>query len=412
MCDANQSKHRIHEDGPRSRRRKIWEIDGTYHCSIVGTCLSMGDLKAIFRKCNFEAPPGAQEYQIHGAMVGLCETRCLVTRQLHKRLDRKHRGAIRRFTKAKMPDEVLALWKLAVEEGDIPGPYWALQSHPATTEAVRGLAFGEVHMLSHLVGAANRADIRALRQLQQQCEDMAAEIASTKADAGRRLRRRDDRIRTLEAAVSASTETTRRLEEAQHTIAELTRGAEGSSLRAENETLTRRVDNLDRHCDIARERHAEALARARQAEYRVRTIEAQLAESRAELAALESDLSQLITARGDCACPESRDCPKAKLCGRSVLYVGGRSQLVQHYRALVQRHGGDFLHHDGGVEDGRSRLPEVLCRADLVLCPLDCVSHDAYNRLKQHCKRLDKPCVFMRSSGLSSLVREIQQLAD
>ena len=54
-----------------------------------------------------------------------------------------------------------------MRRGDIPGAYWAALTHPFATRAVIGDAFGEVHMLSHLVGAANRADIRRLRQLEE-----------------------------------------------------------------------------------------------------------------------------------------------------------------------------------------------------------------------------------------------------
>ena len=46
----------------------------------------------------------------------------------------------------------------------MPGPYWALMTHPRSTPALMVRAFGEVHMLSHLAGATNRADIRRLRK--------------------------------------------------------------------------------------------------------------------------------------------------------------------------------------------------------------------------------------------------------
>ena len=39
-------------------------------------------------------------------------------------------------------------------------------THPQVSEDLARHAFGEVHMLSHLVGAANRADIRRLRDLE------------------------------------------------------------------------------------------------------------------------------------------------------------------------------------------------------------------------------------------------------
>ncbi len=85
---------------------------------------------------------------------------------IHKALDERHRLAVKKFERAKTEDEVRALWAEARAQGDIPGAYWALLTHPAATHALIREAFGDVHMLSHLVGAANRADIRRLSQLE------------------------------------------------------------------------------------------------------------------------------------------------------------------------------------------------------------------------------------------------------
>jgi hypothetical protein len=38
----------------------------------------------------------------------------------------------------------------------------------------------------------------------------------------------------------------------------------------------------------------------------------------------------------------------------------------------------------------------------MVFCPVDCVSHDACRRVKQHCRRQDKPFIPLRSSGLTA----------
>jgi hypothetical protein len=71
---------------------------------------------------------------------------------------------------------VRALWADAVRRGEIPGAYWATLTHPAATQAIVREAFGEVHMLSHLVGAANRADIRRLCQLEAENAALQARL--------------------------------------------------------------------------------------------------------------------------------------------------------------------------------------------------------------------------------------------
>ena len=69
---------------------------------------------------------------------------------------------IKRFHKAQDTEAVRLLWEAALRSGDIPGAYWATLAHWASTPELIKAAFADVHMLSHLVGAANLADIRRL----------------------------------------------------------------------------------------------------------------------------------------------------------------------------------------------------------------------------------------------------------
>jgi hypothetical protein len=94
---------------------------------------------------------------------------------------------------------------------------------------------------------------------------------------------------------------------------------------------------------------------------------------------------------------------------RAVLCVGGRTRAVPQYRQLVEDAGGRFLHHDGGDEDGARRLEATLAAADLVICQAGCISHGAYWRVKDYCKRTGKPCVFLEQPSASGLQRALAQ---
>ena len=50
-----------------------------------------------------------------------------------------------------------------------------------------------------------------------------------------------------------------------------------------------------------------------------------------------------------------------------------------------------------------------LAAADLVICQAGCVSHNAYWRVKELCKRTGKPCLYLKNSGSSGLSRLIDQ---
>src|SRR6185437_13355847 len=118
----------------------------------------------------------ASDHDTHTRGVLLAGRRADGAKFLQKALDRRHRAAITRFAKAKDAAAVLALWDEALHQGDVPGAYWAALTHPAATDEIVKRTFGDVHMLSHFVGAANRADIRRLRQLKQDNAALAAKL--------------------------------------------------------------------------------------------------------------------------------------------------------------------------------------------------------------------------------------------
>jgi hypothetical protein len=100
-----------------------------------------------------------------------------------------------------------------------------------------------------------------------------------------------------------------------------------------------------------------------------------------------------------------------RLVDKAVLCVGGRSASVPVYRQLVERSGGQFLHHDGGEEESAARLESSLAAADLVICQAGCISHGAYWRVKDHCKRTGKQCVFVDKPSAAGLLRGLRQAA-
>ena len=118
----------------------------------------------------------------------------------------------------------------------------------------------------------------------------------------------------------------------------------------------------------------------------------ELAQLRTELAAIEPDE------------PEDTPRPQGRLDGLSLLYVGGRPNQVAHMRALSERRGATLLHHDGGMEQHSDLLAGMTSRADIVLFPVDCISHDAALNVKRLCRQAGKRFVPLRSSGTASFL--------
>ncbi|MEO0601487.1 MAG: DUF2325 domain-containing protein [Myxococcota bacterium] len=389
------------------RRKRLGDIRRDYLCSIIGTCLTLRELRKLARQSGVHESE-LSDYDLHGLMISHC-TMVPATRKLvHKALERKHAAAIRRARAAETSEDLLAYWRECVEVGRAAGAYWAVFTHPEATPEVVTEAFGDIHMLSHLQGANRRVS-------QQQLEQAFAESETNKQRAAelldllRQERSAHSRVRGLVSDLQASEvrlgkELSR--ERARKADSALVR--ECDTLRAEIAGLRTEVEAQRRRGEDAEQQRDRLEGMLRKAERKTTQVleqrDALALEARAAEAQLDSLLSELQV---DDECGR---CPHRDLGGMCVLYVGGRQSLVRHYRELVQRRGGQFVHHDGGLEDQKTQLDVLVSSAGVVLCPVDAVSHDACLRVKRACRRGDRPFVPLRTCGVASLAAALHTL--
>ncbi|MBX3616524.1 DUF2325 domain-containing protein [Nitrosomonas sp.] len=104
-------------------------------------------------------------------------------------------------------------------------------------------------------------------------------------------------------------------------------------------------------------------------------------------------------------------CDTAHLKNRSVLCVGGRIKLYSYYERLVATCGGHFLAFHGDANDSLDRLPLLLEMADMIICPVDCVNHEAFLMVKRFCRYTQKPCVLLDRSEIKTFNAGIQALS-
>lgn len=126
------------------------------------------------------------------------------------------------------------------------------------------------------------------------------------------------------------------------------------------------------------------------------------------------DNESIAASTSDCnACDERQvsHCGGFNLAGRQILCVGGRAKLYPEYRRLIETSGGSLLIYRNGPQNGLDHLPTLLARADMVVCPVDCVNHHTYFTVKRCCKRSGKACVLLDRSGLSTFRQGVAALA-
>jgi len=380
-----------------SRRTKLWELTAMLHCSVIGTCLPNGELRALLRRADPTIDPEATDHDLHSFAVAAAARNDAVSKRIHKALERRHNLAIDRFSRADSAEDLCRYWDEAMRSGDLPGAYWAVLTHPLATDAVARRAFGDLHMLSHRVGAANRAELQKLHWLEQQKSALEDKLERQQAHLREAIVSRDARIAELGAALAA------RLERGRADPADSAAGsAEVAAFEGVVSDLRKRLDLEVRRRERA-EKRAGALAADRAAEGDARAaLERELAVLREEAAAAEDALAAL-SGEGSGEGPRDWD-----LAGLSILYVGGRPHQAARLRMVIERAGGRLAHHDGGIEQADDLLPGLVSRADVAVFPVDCVSHAAAQSVKRLSRQAGKRFVPLRSGGIASLLRAVR----
>lgn len=368
---------------PGSRRRRLWELPHTCHCPLIGVGLSMQGLRKLAEKVVGEQLEH-DDYELHVGVVNECMTRKTLSEALQKEFDRRFTAEVARFHKARSTAEVKALWDAAVVAGNVAGAFWAGLTHPRCTPELEERMTRDIHMVQHQAGACARVDMEKHQALLLDHARLGRELLKLQERCNALVQERSDAARDHETALMGL----RALVIAKDT--------EIGLARAELAALQASIPELD-----TRRRLANRLAQ----------MEAREQSLRAQLAALKEDQAAPPPPPPD-ALPEPAvaDTPPVRLDKQSILCVGGRSGNVPIYRSVVERVGARFVHHDGGLEDSSGMLDASLAAADLVICQTGCISHNAYWRVKDHCKRTGKRCLFVDNPSVSSLARTLQEV--
>ncbi|MDO5058161.1 MAG: DUF2325 domain-containing protein, partial [Lautropia sp.] len=368
-----------------SRRRKLWDLAAHCHCPVIGLCLSMATLRKLAGRV-MDGPLPADDYELHVNAVNECRRRGPLAELLHKELDQRYAGPIRKLNAIKTTDALYQQWQGFVTRNETSAGLWACLTHPRCDAATLERIYREVHMLQHHASAMSREkderyqtlteeharcaqDLEKSRQRYQQLQaEKAAEVESLNAEV---LRLRNDN--------AAKENSIRQLQE------------ELASLRQQADDLDSRIELADQVRWLS-ERNQELMQRLVDMRHKINapaqdartatsngadtsTGTAGVAEALTPAAAQSSD----ATSRTGHGCAEAeaagcssesndKPCPADNLDSRAVLCVGGRHHAISVYRRIVEKRGGRFIHHDGGREDSVHRLDTNLAAADLVIC--------------------------------------------
>lgn len=365
------------------RRRRLWELDARALDLVLGVGLPHEALCRLARRV-LRSEPRAHGHALHAGLVTECRRRGPMAEALHEELDRRHAAALRQAAAVSGSEALAGWWQACVGRNELPGALWATLSHAHCTAELQQRVLGEVQMLQFQAGQAARVELarfaalidenavlaRALGQAQQRCTALMAEHASERQAWQAERATLCGRLQGFEQA--------------------LQRAGAANALVTPAALPSTREERRAAHVPKPPHRPALSLASASAS-----------ASAPAPVAAPQVELPAATVSQ-----------PGAALEQRKVLCVGGRTASVPVYRRLVEARGGRFLHHDGGEEDKLGQLDATLAAADLVICQAGCVSHNAYWRVKDHCKRTGKRCVFVETPSAAGLQRALAQISE
>jgi len=395
-----------------SSRLKFWETNSRYHCAALGTCLTLKELRQIGKKAGIKNMREWTDYEMHVSFIHTLDEKSYISTLVNKLLDKKYKISILRFSKTKTEQERAELWNEAVLTGDIAGAFWAILTHPASTENLLFQVYGKVHMLSHLSGATARIDMKEFYQLEQLNESLENKIKKNEVVANKKLEKKEKQLIQLKSKLSTLEIENEKLLSAQQELETIKNSPLVENLQNQVNKLSRNYETAVANQARAEKSEEELKQHANKDQRQKQQMEEQLGHLAEDKIRLEKTLSNLLSDKQQDSVDNCASCPNENpdLCGRCVLYIGGRSSQYSHFRQLVEQQNGTFIHHDGGREDGHQKLASIVSKADVVLCPLDCVSHNAMNAVKRHCQNNTKQLVFIPHASLSAFTKGLGEV--
>ena len=381
-------------------RRKLWQLPPIYHCSLLGVCFGLDEMRRMASRLGLCTSARSSDYEIHHQLVHLAGTTGRESRRLDRYLEEKFARALRTFREHRDEVALRKGWEHALEaDDDLGGSYFALLTHPALDKTLAQEALGHVHMLSHVAASVLRRVRSELERTRTRVDEHEAALERERRARLRqteRLLRLRKRIRAR-VFVGASSDK-EDLEPVAPSVSQI-----------ESAAAARIADLREVRSRLEKSEHER---RAWRRLYRRARRRIEVLESEATRAPPVSDIGEALMAMPGAEGPEPKGSsarPPCDLQGRVVAYVGGRGRVVPRLRALTERCNGRFIYHDGGLQERSARIDESLAGSDIVVVPLDCVSHDASRRLKRRCRARGKTILWLRTASVSAFESALEQ---
>ena len=365
--------------------KRIWEMQPFTVCRILGLAFNEMELKKIFRELKLSNNGDLlQAAAMHQQLIDVCTNKTQASKNVDAVLNKRfepYKGKIKNQDIVKL-----------IEHGkictDIPLPafIWFAVQDQRENDHIEEQIIAAIHIKEH---EALRFYDELSRTLHNNPECVLSELnnaISLNERLEKNLNRLKKRLETVRSEMDTMKEGKLEITHALQEMQESNEQLKAETKKVENETAPEQIKYLKKERDL--------LIR----EVKQLTEKLGVEDTKSAVSENEKDVEEMPI-------EESKECPYLR--GVKVMYIGGVEPLAPHYRGLVESFGCNFCYHPGHCPQ-KSEIRNIVGRTDMVFCPVDINSHNACRHIKKACKQKGIPCFFLRSSGVTTFKKSLE----
>jgi hypothetical protein len=381
----------------RPSQLKSWMINMYFKCPVTGVCLLLEEQKKILKKAGYSIKK-LDPYKTHQIMVESLEDENNISTRIDAYLNRKYHREISEYLYL---DESAFLkeWKIHFESGLIEGLLWVAATRSDFSPGSISSIFGDIHMQMHLNSEQSRKDRQHLAYQMEENLKLSQTLKEVNR-IKRYIKKEKERVeKAFTKLHSADLILGKEKREIEVELRELREDSSVETLQAENCRLQAKVEEL-----------SEAIKDYKQKLKSLKDQDNKLFLKLERQRQINSDLrkeADRVTNQISTSHPSDDKGPSFDLHNKRILIVGGITKITSFYRELVEENGGIFEYHDGYMNGGVNGLENKVRRSDLVLCPVNCNSHNACSMVKRFSKKYEKTVYMLTNSGLSTISQSL-----
>jgi len=378
----------------------IWEVEPHFKCPVVGAILSVEKHKTILKKCGYDVKR-LKPYEYHQQVMAKLTEQNNVSVKVNNFIRNQAKKQMLEISRLQ-EKEVRKLWESSCARGNIGSMMYAIIAWKDTNLDLLQDVYGQIHMQSH----ANMTQIFHIRQQLTRADENLSRIKKKLAKKNEAIKTHVEERKSDAKKISLLQDDNRHLKKK---VAELERRLLPWNRQKKTvDSMEKKLVKLAQHIETAQQN-------LRIKEREKKTIQIDLFSIRSENKLLKAEIHGLVAAfkfnfPTDCSSEEyciQESCPIYALCAKRIFMIGGITKMKPFYKEIVENAGGKFDYHDGYMKNSNINLEAKVKRCDMVLCPVNCNSHNACLRVKKLCNRYNKNLKILSSSSLSAVTQAL-----